>query len=64
MLFYIQFGKHTIMEANVDHYKLPCIESDTNLWAWWLVSRSANGCGKRGDYCKSCRCVQQGLPSP
>ena len=45
MLFCDQFGKHTITEASVDHCKLPCVASYTNLWAWcfgeWMY---ASGC--------------------
>jgi hypothetical protein len=27
----LQFGKHTITQANVDKCALPCVVSDTNL---------------------------------
>jgi hypothetical protein len=27
----IMFGKHTILQANEDHYALPCLGADRNL---------------------------------
>ena len=66
-VFCLQFEKHTITQANVHRYALPCVVADTNLWTWCPLKVSTQVvCGEVGGVVcrdegngKTCRHVSQ-----